>query len=187
MTDFSLLLRLPTGKNQFYQWRDFETLFGELESIAYQMDREMVYSFCAQYRVSLLFRDASLERLRRFRNRRVLVHDIRPGSWEFVLGMAAGAGLVLWQTLVKETVVKDVTDGYKSSKFSAEFKEFVGFATDAMLVKWLDRLRSSKVFDKARIERREREIVIELREPPRDTERLPTTDELLKQLDDVSH
>jgi hypothetical protein len=183
MKDVTVILRIPSGTSVVYQWREFETWFGELESLAYQMNREAVFSFCAQYKVSSLYRDAALERLRRFRNQRVLVRDVRSGSWEFVLGMAAGAGLVLWQTLVKDTVAKDMVDGYKTSRFSAEFKEFAGLATDALLLKWLDKLRSSKVFHRAKIVRRDREIMVELRDAPKETNRLPTTEELLDRLD----
>jgi hypothetical protein len=177
--EIKLILRMKSaGSSAPYIWRDFETIFGELETVAYHLDRDLVYRFCKQYDVPDLYRDASLERLRHFRDRRIIVNDVRRGSWEFLLAIAAGAGYVLWST-----IGKDAVDGYRASKFSKNFKEFCSDATDVAGLKLLDKIRASKVFEKATIERIRNEITVEI-DAPRIDGRLPSTNqELIKMIE----
>lgn len=168
----------PADTERSYNWRDFETVFGELEQVAYQIDRSFVFLFCRQYDVPDLHRDAALERLRRFRNRRVLIDEIRPGSWEFVVAFAATAGFVLWKTL-GETIL----DGYRETRFRQELKDFTRVGSDWLMLNVTDKLRTSKEFLSAKIERREREVVLRLPGPAADENRLPTRKGLIEEID----
>lgn len=167
--DVRLRIVFPSEPLGSYNWRDFESVFGELEQIAYQIDRSLVHLLSRQLGVRDLERDAALERLRRYRNRRVLIADIRRGSWEVVVVLAAAAGVVLGKT-----VGEALNDGFKETRFRQELKEFARVSGDWLLLNLTDKLRSSKEFLKSRIERRDHEVVLLLPGPKDDEDRLPS-------------
>lgn len=172
--DIRIRIIFPSSADCRYNWRDFETVFGELEQIAYQLDRDLVFLLSRQLHVRDLERDAALERLRRYRNRRVLISEIRPGSWEIFVFFAAAAGVVLGKT-----VGEAINDGFRETKFRQELKDFARVSGDWLLLKLTDKLRSSKEFFKARIERKETEVLLLLPGPKEDENRLPTWKEFL--------
>jgi hypothetical protein len=176
--DIELILRFP--RDGGFAWRELERLFGEIDSIAYQVDRDEVFHFCRRYAVPALLRDASLERLRRFRNQRVIVGDIRHGSIEIVFTLAATAGVVLGATLGKSTL-----EGYQASRFNDEFREFVRSFIDLKLIQLRRRLREAREFADAQIDvdDRERQIVLEFRRLAKAGERPPTLGEFLADMD----
>ncbi|MFQ5622668.1 MAG: hypothetical protein ACE5FS_04655 [Paracoccaceae bacterium] len=178
--NIELVVHLDSAGDGF-AWRDLDRIFGEIDSIAYQIDREEVFQFCRRYRVPELLRDASLERLRRFRNQRVIVSDIRSGSIDIIFTLAATAGFVL-----SATVGKSALDGYRASRFNNDFREFISSFIDLKLIQLRRKLRDSSAFAEAEIEidERERRLVAEFRRLAGTQQRPPTIEELLKSLEE---
>lgn len=182
MKDFRLRITFPFEYNSDseanYIWQDFERVFGELESIAYKIDRDQIFMISRRSNIDDLYRDAALERLRHFRNRRVIVRDIQAGSIEWVIMIGAAAGVALATTLGKSTA-----DGFRKTEFNKAFVDFVETSIDWLMLKWTDRLRSSSTFMRAKIERHKQEITIRLPPPDEKRDRLPTIGEFVEKID----
>jgi hypothetical protein len=109
----------------------------------------------------------------------VLIDEIRSGSWEFSVFLAAAAGVVLGKTIGEA-----VHDGFKEMRFRQELKEFTRVSGDWLLLNVTDKLRTAKEFFRARIERRENEVIVHLPGPTEDENRLPTWREFLGEKED---
>lgn len=81
--------------------------------------------------------------------------------------------------MLAKTVGEALNDGFKETRFRQELKEFAKIGGDWMLLNLTDKLRSSKEFLKAKIERHEDEVILRLPGPKDDSERLPTWKEFL--------
>lgn len=83
-------------------------------------------------------RDAALERLRHYRQRRVLLRGARSGSFEVAALVAAVSYFVL-----ERTIGEAVADGFKETRVYSELKEFFRGLVDEKHVFIADAIRRS--------------------------------------------
>lgn len=108
------------GRDGLIDSSEVTKLLDVLETAAYDSDRSDVERAAARFgEINNLVKDASLERLRRYRQRRLLLEEARPGSLALVGLIAAVSYFVL-----EKTLGESFADGYKDSELHRRLKDF---------------------------------------------------------------
>lgn len=94
-------------------------LLDVIETAVYDSDRSDIMEAARHLDIRLVERDASLERLRRYRQRRLLLEEARPGSLALIGLIAAVSYFVL-----EKTLGESFTEGYKDSESHRRLKIF---------------------------------------------------------------
>src|SRR3712207_5381473 len=99
--------------------KTFVATFDDMETALYHSDRADIEEFCKSYNIPALIRDASLERLRLFRHKRLRIEHLRAGSL-IVEGLVVA--VAFW--VVKETVGESIKQGWRDSLANQKIAEF---------------------------------------------------------------
>jgi hypothetical protein len=91
-----------------------------IETALYASDRKDIEQATTDLHTSRLIRDASLERLRQYRNNRLLFFDAKSGSIELFAIVAGVSYFVL-----KQTIGESVKEGFKESEVGDKLKELI--------------------------------------------------------------
>lgn len=91
---------------------------GDLEAALYSSDRRDIEMVTAELELSRLVRDASLERLRRYRNQRIKIVDAHSGSLVIV---GTVAGVSFW--VLEKTLGEAFTEAFRESHAFSNLKE----------------------------------------------------------------
>ena len=105
--DIRIILRL-SGEDIVS--RDVTGVFDDLEAGLFKIDRHLIQTVSETIQLDPLVRDAALERVRKYRGRRIKVKHIREGSFIFDL-LVAGVGV--W--ILKQTVGESLKKGWNDS------------------------------------------------------------------------
>ena len=175
--DIQIVITIPADETGIV-WKEISDIFGDLESTSYKTDRDIIISYCKRFDVASLHRDAMLERLRGFRNQRVILKEARHGSIEFVVGIAAVAGFVLWQTLGKDAI-----ESYKSTDVRKQINSFFSTSIDWVAIRFTDKLRRVNSLMRADIDRHNEKISVKLNKQ-KGAKKIPQYQQFLDDMND---
>lgn len=114
--DIILKIRLSQDININAQYLHF--LLDSLEKSLYESDREDINRIFNKIYVSDIYRDACLERLRKYKNNRINLDDIEKGSFILYFSVTA-VSLILAKEVLSQD---DAVNPYSYQKFKAEFR-----------------------------------------------------------------
>lgn len=160
----------------------------EVESALYNSDRQDIIRFfesakrnewfrSAPYEMMDLVRDASLERIRAYRHRRVEFSRFRDGS---LILEGTVVAVAIW--VIKETIGKSFSQSWIGSEWDNRFRDFFGSIFDSKIDSIAQGLRSApRLLKDAKISVVRLRNVIEVRVSRRKNDRapLPTIGEFL--------
>jgi hypothetical protein len=136
------------GRDGLIDSEEVTKLLDVLETAAYDSDRSDVERAAATFPsptgisslvptgISPLVKDASLERLRRYRQRRLLLEETRPGSLTLIGLIAAVSYFVL-----EKTIGESFSEGWKDSNLHRDLKTFFRKLIDGKVLFIVESLR----------------------------------------------
>ena len=93
--------------------------FDSLETALYASDRKDIELAASQLEISKVVRDASLERLRQYKNNRLLLMEARTGSIE-IAALVAGVSFFI----LNQTLGETIKESYTHSKIHSTLRDF---------------------------------------------------------------
>ena len=112
------------GRHGLVDSRDMVQILDVIEAATFSSDREDVTEAAEKLRLTELVRDACLERLRKYRHKRLLLKETRSGSLA-VFGLLAGVSYFV----IHKTIGESFTEAFKTSeaheRLKALFRELI--------------------------------------------------------------
>ncbi|MCB9764213.1 MAG: hypothetical protein H6739_30860 [Alphaproteobacteria bacterium] len=132
-------------------------VFGDLERALYESDRRDVERFAEGFLRSDVVKDASLERLRRYRNRRLKIVDAKPGSlW------ITGSVLAVSYFVLEKTIGQSFVEGWQDTNAHRHLREFFASQIDIKYKKLAQLIESAFKDKNNRIGGRQAKVSVQL-------------------------
>lgn len=139
--------------------RDIETVFDSLEHALYLSDRDEIERICKSIKIPEVYRDAALERLRKYRGRRIVVDRVSEGSFIFDT-LLIGVPLYILHKVIGEPI----NEGISKTESRKLLVDYVKRNIDEKALSIVMKLEMSPLLRKAKITRDGRTVVIHLTE-----------------------
>lgn len=125
MNRFDIVLEIKLKDGDFVNSKLLLEAFDGLETVLYASDRNDIETVARELDIESLSRDAALERIRNFRNKRILLTDARKGSIEIIAAVAAVSYYIFDKTLGES-----LKEGYANSELHKRLKDLFRMQID---------------------------------------------------------